>query len=48
MPDRRVLTREVRVEPVAMISGQGLSVAEVARRLEVGQNLLLERACSDC
>ena len=40
MSDRRVFTREFQVEAVAMISDQGLGVAEVARRLEVGQNLL--------
>ena len=40
MSDRRVFTREFKVEAVAMISDQGLGVAEVARRLEVGQNLL--------
>ena len=40
MSDRRVFTREFQVEAEAMISDQGLGVAEVARRLEVGQNLL--------
>ena len=40
MSKRRVFTREFKVEAVALVSRQGLSVAEVARRLEVGQNLL--------
>lgn len=37
---RREFTREFKVEAVSLVSRQGLSVAEAARRLEVGQNLL--------
>ena len=40
MSKRRVFTREFKVEAVALVSRQGLSVAEAARRLEIGQNLL--------
>ncbi len=41
MLKRRVFTREFKVEAVALVSRQGLSFAEAARRLEIGQNLLL-------
>ena len=37
---RRVFTREFKVEAVSLVSRQGLSFAEAARRLEIGQNLL--------
>lgn len=40
MSKRRVFTREFRVEAVALVSRQGLSVTEAARRLEIGPNLL--------
>ena len=40
MLKRRVFTREFKVEAVSMVSQTGLSVAEAARRLEIGQNLL--------
>ncbi len=40
MSNRRVFTREFRVEAVALVSRQGLSVTEAARRLEIGPNLL--------
>ena len=40
MLKRRVFTREFKVESVSLVSGQGLSFAEAARRLEIGQNLL--------
>ena len=40
MSKRRVFTREFKVEAVALVSRQGLSFAEAARRLEIGQNLL--------
>ena len=40
MLKRRVFTREFKVEAVALVSRQGLSFAEAARRLEIGQNLL--------
>ena len=40
MSRRRVFTREFKVEAVALVSQTGLSVAEAARRLEIGQNLL--------
>lgn len=40
MSKRRVFTKEFKVEAVSLVSRQGLSVAEVARRLEIGQNLL--------
>ena len=35
-----MFTREFQVEAVALVSRQGLSFAEAARRLEIGQNLL--------
>ena len=40
MSKRRVFTREFTVEAVSLVSQQGLSFAEAARRLEIGQNLL--------
>jgi transposase len=40
MLKRRVFTREFKVEAVALVSRESLSVAEAARRLEIGQNLL--------
>ena len=40
MSTRRAFTREFKVEAVALVARQGLSVAEAARRLEIGQNLL--------
>ncbi len=40
MSKRRVFTREFKVEALSLVSRQGLSFAEAARRLEVGQNLL--------
>ena len=40
MSKRRVFSREFKFEAVALVSRQGLSVAEAARRLEIGQNLL--------
>ena len=40
MSKRRVFTREFKFEAVSLVSRQGLSFAEAARRLEVGQNLL--------
>ncbi len=40
MSTRRVFTREFKVEAVSLVSRQGLSFAEAARRLEIGQNLL--------
>ena len=40
MSKRREFTREFKVEAVSLVSRQGLSVAEAARRLEIGQNLL--------
>ena len=40
MSTRRAFTREFKVEAVALVPRQGLSVAEAARRLEIGQNLL--------
>ena len=40
MSKRRVFTREFKVEAVALMSRQGLSFAEAARWLEIGQNLL--------
>ena len=40
MSPRRAFTREFKVEAVALVPRQGLSVAEAARRLEIGQNLL--------
>ena len=40
MLTRRVFTREFKVEAVALVSRESLSVAEAARRLEIGQNLL--------
>ena len=40
MSKRRAFTREFKVEAVALVSRQSLSVAEAARRLEIGQNLL--------
>ena len=40
MLKRRVFTREFKVEAVSLVSRQGLSFAEAARRLEIGQNLL--------
>ena len=35
-----MFTREFKVEAVALVSRESLSVAEAARRLEIGQNLL--------
>ena len=40
MLKRRVFTREFKVEAVTLVSRESLSVAEAARRLEIGQNLL--------
>ncbi|MCX7417953.1 MAG: transposase [Planctomycetia bacterium] len=40
MLKRRVFAREFKVETVSLVSRQGLSFAEAARRLEIGQNLL--------
>ena len=40
MSKRRVFTREFKVEAVSLVTRQGLSFTEVARRLEIGQNLL--------
>ena len=40
MSKRRVFTREFKVEAVSLVSRQGLSFGEAARRLEIGQNLL--------
>ena len=40
MSKRRVFTREFKVEAVALMSRHGLSFAEAARRLEIGQKLL--------
>ena len=40
MSKRLVFTREFKVEAVALVSRHGLSFAEAARRLEIGQNLL--------
>ena len=40
MSKRRMFTREFKVEAVSLATRQGLSFAETARRLEIGQNLL--------
>ncbi len=40
MATRRTFTREVKVEAVKPLTGQGLSIAEAARRLGVSENLL--------
>ncbi len=40
MLKRRVITREFKLAAVTLVSRQGLSFAEAARRLEIGQNLL--------
>ena len=40
MSKRRAFTREFKVEAVTLVSRQGLSCAEAARRLDLGQNLL--------
>ena len=40
MSPRRAFTREFKIEAVSLVTRQGLSVAEAARRLEIGQNLL--------
>ena len=41
MPRKRsTYTAEFKLQAVRMITDQGLSVAEVARRLDVGENLL--------
>ena len=40
MSKRRMFTREFKVEAVSLVTRQGLSFAETARRLEIGQNLL--------
>jgi transposase len=37
---RKTYTREFKLQAVAMMTDQGLSVAEVARRLGVGENCL--------
>jgi transposase len=37
---RRTYTREFKLQALRMLSDQGLSVAEVARRLGVGENCL--------
>jgi transposase len=37
---RKTYTREFKIQAVAMLTDQGLSVAEVARRLGVGENCL--------
>ena len=37
---RRTYTREFKLQAVRMLTDQGLSVAEVARRLGVGENCL--------
>ena len=43
MSKRRAFTREFKVEAVSLVSRQGLSFAEAARRLDSGQNLLRKR-----
>jgi len=40
MATRRTYTREFKLEAVQLLTGQGLSVAEAARRLGVSENLL--------
>ena len=40
MSPRRAFTREFKIEAVSLVTRQGLSVAEAARRLEIGQDLL--------
>ena len=40
MRKRRSFTREFKLQAVRMMADQGLSVAEVARDLDVGQTLL--------
>jgi len=37
---RKTYTRQFKIQAVAMLTDQGLSVAEVARRLGVGENCL--------
>ena len=37
---RKTYTREFKIQAVAMLTDQGLSVAEAARRLGVGENCL--------
>ena len=37
---RKTYTREFKLQALTMLTGQGLSVAEVARRLGVGEGLL--------
>ena len=37
---RKTYTREFKIQAVGMMTDQGLSVAEVARRLGVGENCL--------
>ena len=37
---RKTYTREFKLQAVRLMAGQGLSVAEVARRLDVGENCL--------
>jgi transposase len=37
---RKIYTREFKLQALRMITDQGLSVAEVARRLDIRQNLL--------
>jgi transposase len=37
---RKIYTREFKLQAVRMLADQGLSVAEVARRLGVGENCL--------
>ena len=37
---RKTYTREFKLQALQMVAGQGLSVAEVARRLGVGENCL--------
>jgi|SRR5262245_48658850 len=45
---RKTYTREFKIQAVAMLTDQGLSVAEVARRLGVGENCLrLWRAAAE-
>ncbi len=40
MATRRTFTREFKVEAVKLLTGQGLSLAEAARRLGISENLL--------
>lgn len=40
MATRRTFTREFKVEAVKLLTGQGLSLTEAARRLGIAENLL--------